>query len=181
MNRCVFDFPVIGCSYLFPPLCGIGAGPPTPWQPGNYLWHFGLTREKWRGERTLLLLLRLPVSPCHFAVTAKRPDARLLPSFFPFPLQDLSAGQEQLPAGLRGRRRDSGRGETAPLDAGAVLFFFLLPFASPNQCIQIRNANFRVWIQKSVTGVWFLVCTQFLAACLIGVGSGVVVSLSKSA
>lgn len=32
--------------------------------------------------------------------------------------QDLLPGQEELPAGLRGRRRDGGRWETAPFTAG---------------------------------------------------------------
>lgn len=51
--------------------------------------------------------------------------ARMSPVSPPPPTQDLPPGQELLPAGLRGRRRDGGRGEAAPPHAGCDLFLFL--------------------------------------------------------
>lgn len=71
-----------------------------------------------------------------------RSTLTLSPSVFFPPSQDLSPGQEQLPARLRGRRRDGGGRATAPPDAGLDLFL-LLRLATSNQCKMLISEFFK--------------------------------------
>lgn len=136
IRLCTYDSPVSVRSP--PPLCARAAATwlllLTCWAGSGMLGERERETEPppcCRGCRCHLVTPRTRQSAVRWRCSALTSSAHPSPPR-PFSLtQDLPPGQEQLPAGLRGRRRDGRGGEAAAPDAGSdsLLFFIKADFS----------------------------------------------------